>query len=249
MLGGSVPITLAGGVAQANAEALSGILLHQLKNKGAPIISGFALAALDMKTSIFSYAAPSFRLANSAFADLYHYYQIPMWSTVGSDAHLLDGQAAMEHAIATLMAALDGANLVHDAGYLGQGLLGNPAAIVMSDEIINYVKHILGGFEINRETLAIDVIRDVGPGGDFVSTDHTYHHFREAQWQPKLLNRDDPDTWEAKGGKSYGEVLVEKAWDILTTYQPEPLPDDVQKELDAIAERAERALGEMAFEA
>lgn len=89
--------------------------------------------------SHFSYGAPEFRLTNSAFADLYHYYGIPMWSTVGSDANCIDEQASMEHAFGTLMAALDVANLIHDVGYLGQGLLGNPAAIVMCDEIVSYV--------------------------------------------------------------------------------------------------------------
>jgi trimethylamine--corrinoid protein Co-methyltransferase len=249
MLGGTAPVTLAGGIAQANAEALSGILLHQLKSKGAPIISGLAVPPLDMRTSICSYGAPELRVGNSAFADLFHYYEIPMWSTVGSDAHLLDEQAGIEHAIATLMAALDGANLIHDAGYLGQGLLGNPAAIVMSDEIISYVKWVLRGFDITRETLAIDVIREVGPGGDFISTDHTYEHFRQAQWRPKLLNRDDPDTWERKGSKSYGDVLRDKARDILATHQPMPLPDDVQRQIDDIAVRAEGALQELSFEA
>jgi trimethylamine--corrinoid protein Co-methyltransferase len=249
MLGGSAPVTLAGGLVQANAEALSGVVLHQLKNRGAPIISGVAIPPLDMQTSICSYGAPGLRVGCSAFADLYHYYGLPMWSTVGSDAHVLDEQAGMEHGVATLMAALDGANLIHDCGYLGQGLLGNPAAIVMSDEIISYVKHILRGFEITRETLAIDVMRDVGPGGDYISTDHTYRHFREEQWQPKLLNRDDPDTWEMKGSRTYGEILEEKAREILETHEPEPLPEEVQARLDEIAERAESALEEMAFEA
>jgi trimethylamine--corrinoid protein Co-methyltransferase len=89
----------------------------------------------------------------------------------------------------------------------------------------------------------------VGPGGDYISTDHTYRHFREEQWQPKLLNRDDPDTWEMKGSRTYGEILEEKAREILETHEPEPLPEEVQARLDEIAERAESALEEMAFEA
>ena len=81
---------------------------------------------MDMRTSTFSYGSPDFRLTNSAFADLYHYYGLPMWSTVGTDAHALDEQAAMEHAFCTLLSTLDGANLIHDIGYLGQGLLEQP---------------------------------------------------------------------------------------------------------------------------
>lgn len=249
MLGASTPVTLAGGIVQANAEALSGLVLHQLKNKGAPIITGFALGPLDMKTGVFSYGAPEFRLTNSAFADLYHYYDLPMWSTLGTDAHVLDGQAAMEHAVATLLAAMDGSNLIHDAGYLGQGLLSNPATVVLSDEIIRYVKRLLRGFEMDREHLAVDVIRKVGPGGDFLSEDHTYEHFREEQWQPKLLNRDDPDTWTAGGGKTYEEILTRKTLEILNTHEVRPLPDAVQQQVNDIVEEAEERVAEMRFEA
>ncbi|MGQ9553292.1 MAG: trimethylamine methyltransferase family protein [Anaerolineae bacterium] len=176
LLGASVPVTVAGGIVQANAEALGSIVLHQLKGKGAPIISGLAVAPMDMRTSMISYGAPEWRLTNSAFADIYHHYGLPMWSTVGSDAHCLDEQAAMEHAFGILLAALDGANLIHDVGYLGQGLLGNPASIIMGDEIISYVKRLIRGFDISREKIAVDVIRRVGPGSNYLGEEHTVKH-------------------------------------------------------------------------
>jgi trimethylamine--corrinoid protein Co-methyltransferase len=246
-MGASTPVTLAGGIVQANAEALSGIVLHQLKRKGSPIISGWALVPLDMRTGIFSYGAPDFRLTNSAFADLYHYYGIPMWSTVGSDAHGLDEQAAMEHAFGTLLAAMDGANLIHDIGYLGQGLLGNPAAIVMCDEIISYVKRIIRGFDLSREMMAVDVIRSVGPGGNYLTVKHTQTHFRQELWQPRFVNRDSPETWAKKGGQSYREVVTQKALEILDTHRPEPLPEDVRQRIDEIAGGAERELAGIQF--
>jgi len=249
ILGASIPVTLAGGIVQANAEALSGIVLHQLKGKGSPIISGFGAIPLDMKTGTFSYGAPDLRLTNSAFADIYHYYGIPMWSTVGSDAHCLDAQAAMEHAFGTLMCALDGANLIHDVGYLGQGLLGNPAAIVMCDEIISYVKRIIRGFDMSRDKMALDVIRQVGPGGNFLTVMHTKTHFQQELWQPKFLNRDSPRAWMDKGGRTYEQVVTHKALDILETHQPEPLPDDVRQKIDEIAKQAERELADIKFAA
>ncbi|MEE8391297.1 MAG: trimethylamine methyltransferase family protein [Anaerolineae bacterium] len=246
-LGATTPVTLAGGIVQANAEALSGIVLHQVKSKGAPIISGFALVPLDMQTAIFSYGAPDFRLTNSAFADLFHYYGIPIWSTVGSDAHRLDAQAAMEHAFGTLMAALDGANLIHDIGYMGQGLLGNPAAIVMCDEIISYVKRIIRGFDVSREKIGIDVIRKVGPAGSFLTQRHTADHYRQELWQPKFSNRATPKAWMKRGSQSYEEVVTRKALEILETYQAEPLPEDIRQKLDEISVKAQETLTDTQF--
>lgn len=246
-MGATTPVTLAGGIVQANAEALSGIVLHQVKTKGAPIISGFALVPLDMRTGIFSYGAPDFRLTNSAFADIYHYYGLPIWSTVGSDAHRLDAQAAMEHAFGTLMAALDGANLIHDIGYMGQGLLGNPAAIVMCNEIISYVKRIVQGFDISREKIGVEVIQKVGPGGTFLTHRHTADHFRQELWRPKFSNRDTPRAWMEKGSKSYEEIVIQKALDILEKHQAEPLPEDVCRKIDEIARKAEEELAEIQF--
>ena len=247
MLGASLPVTLAGGIVQANAEALSGIVLHQLKNKGAPIISGFGAIPLDMRAGTFSYGAPGLRLTNSAYADLFHYYGIPMWSTVGSDAHCLDEQAAMEHAFGTLMSALDGANLIHDIGYLGQGLLGSPAAIVMCSEIISYVKHIVRGFDLGREKMALDVIRRVGPAGNYLADSHTKANYREQLWRPKFVNRDGPRAWEGKGGLSYREVVTRKAIEILETHRPTPLAAAVDQKIRGIAAEAEARMAGLQF--
>jgi trimethylamine--corrinoid protein Co-methyltransferase len=247
ILGASTPVTLAGGIVQANAEALSGIVLHQVRAKGAPIITGFVLAPLDMRKGTICYGAPDFRLTNSAFADIFHYYGLPIWSTVGSDAHGLDAQASMEHACATLMAALDGANLIHDVGYLGQGLLSNPAAIVMCDEIIGYVKRIVRGFDLDRDKMALDIIRQVGPGGHYLTQMHTKTHFREEIWQPHLLNRDSPDPWVKRGSPRYEDMVVQKTLEILETHQPQSLKKDVRQRLDAIANQAEKELADIQF--
>jgi trimethylamine--corrinoid protein Co-methyltransferase len=247
ILGASIPVTLAGGLVTAISEALSGIVLHQLWRKGAPIVSGVVAAPLDMQKGTICYGAPDARLTNSAFADIFHYYGLPMWSTVGSDAHNLDAQAAMEHAFGTLMAALDGANLIHDVGYLGQGLLSNPASIVMCSEIISYVKRIIRGFDVSRAKLGLDTIRDVGPGGHFLTVTHTRDHFQEEIWQPKYVNRDSPESWASQGGKTYEEVVTKKARDILATYEPIPLPDDVHRRINEIAAAAEKDLADLRF--
>jgi trimethylamine--corrinoid protein Co-methyltransferase len=249
LLGGTAPVTLAGGIVQANAEALSGIVLHQLKNKGAPIISGFGVVPLDMKSAVISYGAPELRLTNSAFADIFHHYNIPMWSTVGSDSHCLDQQAAMEHAFATLLAAMDGANLIHDIGYLGQGLVGNPVSIVMCNEIISYVKRFLRGFDIGRDMMAIDVIRQVGPRGDYLTHKHTLEHFRNELWRPQFINRDAPESWINKGSKTYGDRIKAHTLKVLDTHKVKPLDQEIQLRLDKILMEAERDLKDINFRA
>jgi trimethylamine--corrinoid protein Co-methyltransferase len=249
MLGGSAPVTLAGRIVQANAEALSGLVLHQLKANGAPIISGFALPPLDMRTSCVVYAAPELRLANSAFSDLYQYYDIPRWSSAGSDAHVFDAQASMEHVFGTLMASLDGANLIHDVAYLGQGLLGNPALIVMCAEIISYIEQLMAGFDLGTEALGLDTIHAVGPGGNYLMEEHTLRNFRKVQWRPQFLNRDNPQAWVEKGGKRYEERVIEKTLEILTNYVPEPLPEAVQTKLTALEREAEAVLEALDFAA
>jgi trimethylamine--corrinoid protein Co-methyltransferase len=239
MSGATAPVTLAGAITMGNAEALSGIVLHQLRGKGSPIISGFGMSTFDMQTSTCVYGCPEYRLAISACADLYHYYGIPMWGTGGvSDAHYPDQQAGMEWAISLFNAGLDGANLVHDVGYLGQGLIGHPAALVMCAEIISYVRRAVCGFDIDPEHIGMDVIQQVGPRGEFISTDQTMTFFQQEHWRPQLCNRDNLQSWSAKGSKSWGELSTEKAAEILKTHQPQPLPKTVHNALERIRSEA-----------
>jgi trimethylamine---corrinoid protein Co-methyltransferase len=247
MLGASAPVTVASALVQTNAEALSGLVLHQLRSPGAPIVSGVALPPLDMRTSCVSYAAPEMRLGNSAFADLYHHYGLPMWSSAGSDAQTMDGQGALENALGILLASLDGANLIHDVAYLGQGLLGNPAMIVMCDEIVSYVKHILRGLDFSPEAMGLDAIQRAGPGGNYLTAPHTLRYFRQATWQPTALNRDNPDIWGQNGGKSYETRVIDKALRLLATHDPVPLPADTCQKLAEIQTRAEYALSGVLF--
>ena len=243
LAGASGPVTLAGSIVQANAEALSGLVLHQRRSEGAPIISGFAVTPMDMRTATCAYGSPEYRIALSACADLYHHYGIPVWGTAGcSDANTFDHQAAMECSLSILAAALDGANLVHDVGYLGQGSVGSPATIAMCSEIISYVKRLTRGFEFGDDRIGMEVIRRVGPGGNFFAEDHTLRFHRDEQWQPKFSNRDNAEAWQTKGGKSYGQIVTEKAREILRTHKPEPLSESVLNRLSQIAGKAEAEL-------
>jgi trimethylamine--corrinoid protein Co-methyltransferase len=250
MSGASAPVTLAGAITVGNAEALSGLVMHQLRAKGAPIISGFGTSTIDMCTSTCIYGCPEYRLALSACADLYHYYGLPMWGTAGvSDANCLDQQAGMEWSISIMADALHGANLVHDIAYLGQGLIGHPGGLVMCAEIISYVKRMMRGFQLDDTHIGMDVIRQVGPGGEFLSTEQTMKFFRKEHWTPYLCNRDSLAGWTQKGKKDWGQMVTDKARKILKTHAPTPLHADVSKTLKEIRSKAEATLKHKNFEA
>jgi len=233
--GGSGPVTLAGAIVVANAEALSGLVIQQLRAKGAPAVTGFSATPLDMRIGTTVYASPDERLTHSACCDLYHYYGLPVWGEAGcSDAGSLDEQAAMESMASIMMASLDGCNLVHNIGYLGQGLVGSPASLIMGDEIISYVRRIMRGFDMSGDRIGLDVIHEIGPGGNYLTHAQTLEFCRKEHWVPRFVNRQSPETWEKNGGKRYSQVLIEKALDILATHQPDRLPAEVVKRLDGI---------------
>lgn len=230
------PVTLAGALALANAGELAGLVIAQLQREGAPIIlSGGTNDMLDMRTLGDVYAAPENRVM---FVEMAHYYGLPIFGLGGaSDSKLPDEQAAAEAAFSLILETLAGTHLVHDVGYLESGMTNSFEQIVICDELINYVKRFMQGLVVNEETLALDVIDQVGPHGDFLGTEHTARHYKE-DWYPRLLDRNDFDTWKAAGGKTLRERARERVEEILSSHRPEPLPKDVQSKIDAILEEA-----------
>jgi trimethylamine--corrinoid protein Co-methyltransferase len=242
MCGGTGPVTLAGGMVQGLAECLVGVVLAQLKRKGAAVIIGGVESTLDMTTSVLSYGAPEMVLLSAAMTDVAKWLGVPMFSTAGcSDAKGLDQQAAIESAMSVTIAALSGANLIHDVGYLESGLLGSYDMLVMSDEVIGMAKHILGGIRVTPETLAVDVIERVGPGGHYLTQEHTRQHFRTELWFPNLMDRQMRRAWEASGSKTMAERIRAKVIDILEHHEPLPIPAEVEtRTKEIVAQAGER---------
>ena len=240
MCGASGPATLAGAMVQCLAECLVGVVLAQLKRKGAAVIIGGVQSPIDVTTSVLSYGAPEMVLLSAAMTDVAKWLRLPMFSTAGcSDSKVLDQQAAIESAMSVMVAALSGANLIHDAGYLESGLLGSYDMLVMSNEAMGMAKHILGGVTVTPETLAVDVIEQVGPGGHFLTQDHTRRHFRSQFWFPTLLDRQMRRAWEANGSETLAERVRAKVKDILKHHEPLPIPADVEARLRAIVAEAD----------
>lgn len=234
MSGATAPVTKAGAIAQGNAETLSGLLIAQLKRPGAPFIYGGCFGQMDMRTSIYAYSSTSQMIMSAAVADLAHFYRLPVYSLAGcSDAKIPDVQAGIEYAASMLVLGLSGSNLVHDVAYLESGLTMSLEMLVAADEIAEMTGAILSGIEVNDETLALDVIDEVGPGGHFLQHDHTLKHVRSEHWHPKLMCRKRYENWQAEGSPSYQERLNKKTRSILEEHKPEPLSDS---QLAAIGE-------------
>ncbi len=239
MAGATVPATMAGTLACGLAESLSGLVLHQLTKEGAPFIMGGVFTIMDMQSTIFSYGAPEFHLLEAALADIAHYLNLPMFGTCGcSDSKVVDEQAGIEAAMSILLMAQAGPNLNHDVGYIEYGSTASLEMLVICDEIIGMARRIVRGIEVNPETLAVDVIDQVGPGGHFLKTAHTRKFFKTETWYPTLIDRKIYANWKSDGSKTLTQRANEKVISILESYQPEQLSPDVKQKLRAVVERA-----------
>jgi len=239
--GATAPVTLAGLLAQTTAEFLIGMVISQLKRPGAPLIMGGVVSMMDMRTTIYTYGSPELHLLSAALTDVAHYLRIPMFSTAGcSDAKCLDEQAAIESALSIMAAGLSGANLIHDVGFLESGLIGSHEMVVMSDEIIGMVKRFLAGVRVDEETLALNVINEVGPGGNFLAHEHTARNLRSELWFPKLMDRTKYDAWKKAGAKTLGDRVRERVREIVKTHRVAALPAGIDKGIDTILAAADR---------
>ncbi len=238
MAGGTSPVTLAGAIAQADAEILAGLVIHQLKKPGAPFVFGAGMSNMDMQSMQPTYSSPEAMITQAGLCQIGRcLYDLPTWGFGGCSASkLADEQAVHEASAYILTAGWTGTNLVHDVGYLEFGLTYSFELLAMCDEIIGQVRRLMEGIRVDREHLAVDVVKRIGPGGHFLQDDHTFRHFRE-NWAPDLTDRKTHATWEAEGGRSMGERAREKVAHILEHHRPEPLPEPVKAEIDRILER------------
>lgn len=218
MMGASGPVTLGGALALANAECLAGLVMHQLRAPGAPFIYGGCVSPLDMRTSVFAYSSPEWRQADVVLSQLSRRYDLPIFGTAGaSDAKTIDAQAGAEWAYSLMISALAGSNLIHDVGYLESGLTGSCEALVICDEIIGMVKRVVGALSLDANSLALDVVRRVGPAGHFVEDQHTFANYRDATWYPSLFDRRRFSDWEARGKRDVVARSRERVGELLGT--------------------------------
>ncbi len=234
--GTSGPMTMAGGLALSNAGALAGLVLSQLKRPGAPfVMPGFGGDALDMRTMVDPYCAPEPRGMAEALG---HFYDLPLFCLGGSsESKQVDAQAGIEAALSMLIGAMAGGHLFHDLGYLESGLSGSLAQLAICNEIASWISSFQQPVEINAETLALDLIDQAGPDGQFLKLPHTRRHMRE-RWYPTIFDRDNHSGWLARGGKALPERAADQVARLLDTHRPQPLDEATARAVAGVVERA-----------
>ncbi len=237
MIGGTAPVTIAGAVALGNAEMLSGLVMHQIANPGAPFLYGHGTHHLDMQQMISVYGAPEFQLARVMAAEMGHHYQLPVWGySAHSDSAILDEQAAIDAQFSIQNALLVKTNLNHDVGYLEAGLANSPEYMVLANELIAMSRVYTQGVRFDDEALALDIIDEVGPGGQYLSHDHTMRHWRDL-WVPTLFDRRRLEPWQEAGSKTMRTRVREATLAILDDHQVPSLPASVEAEIDYILQQ------------
>jgi trimethylamine--corrinoid protein Co-methyltransferase len=244
MTAGTAPGTLAGTLAQENAEILAGIVITQLLAPGTPITYGGIPHIMDPRTGICSFGSPEQGIMAVAMVQIARSYGLPVYINVGlTDAKLPDAQAGMEKAATLLLGVLAGADTFGHCGICGTDHAASLLWLAFDDELMSYVKRIARGFAVAAEHLATDVIHSVGPAGNFLAEEHTVRHFREELWLPgPVWTRQPYDLWHTEGATSFADRLRGRVSDILASHQPQPLDETVSREIDRIVAAAKREL-------
>ncbi len=235
MCGATGPVTTAGSLVVANAEILSGLVIHQLKAGGAPYIYGGGTPPLNMITTVCSYGDPQRDLGCASLVQMAHYYNLPSFTTAGcSDAQVFDQQAGMEAGFNLLISGLSGGNMIHDLGYIGAGMTTSLEHLILCNEGAGAVKYLVRGVELNPTTLALDVIEKVGPGGHYLNEQHTMDNFRSQMHFTQHFNRNSFANWRAAGSKSFGDSANDYIKELLQWHEVpdlDPAVENAIKEL------------------
>ncbi|WP_148137211.1 trimethylamine methyltransferase family protein [Candidatus Formimonas warabiya] len=232
LVGGTAPVTMMGALIQSNAEVLSGLVVSQLMREGTPFIYGSMPAPFDMRTTIGTFGSPEFHIMVAAAADMAQYYRLPFFGTAGTtDAFVVDEQAVMEATMSVMMTCLSKANLAHDVGLMYHCNIISPYLIVLCNEIINMVRPMRRGIKMDEEQMALGLITKVGPGGQYITEEHTFKFFRDF-WYPELLDRS-----MFGGGKSLKDKINDKLKTIIESHELPVLGDDKLKELKKLENR------------
>jgi len=238
--GTTSPVTLAGAVVQLIAEGLVSLVMIQLANPGAPCFLSGNLNIFDMNTTLMSIAAPEMSLGIAAQAEVARFLGLPTWGLAGStDSKLVDAQAGLESAFSILAQGMAGLNLIHDLGYLDMAMVCSAEMLVMGNEIAGMARRFINGIEINKETLASEIIKNIGPGGNYLKSMHTRAHYREELWFTDLLTRVHYNRWQHDGALDLAARIRAKIKEIDETYVVPAMHDEIIEQLQSFIQEKE----------
>jgi len=232
LCGATSPVTLAGNLVIQTVDSLMGVLLTQIINPGTPVIFGSVAASTDLRDLKYLAGSIEMGLINAAGAQMAQFYKLPFYATGGmTDSKVLDAQSGYESALTNLLCALAGANFIHDAaGLMEFALTTSYEKYVIDNEILGMVMRAVEGIRVDDDTLAFDLIKQVGPGGNFVTAKHTRHFMRSEHYQPSLSDRDSREEWEAKGRKTILERATERVEELIASHNWR-LPADIREQV------------------
>lgn len=242
MIGATAPVTVAGAVALGIADNLVGLVLSQLVNRGCAFLGSCFVDYMDMQTMGFAMTTPEITLGGAASVDVYRYMGIPCVCHMGmTDSPVFDQQAAMDITAQLYTAMLSGANLNFFSGFLETAMTGALETLYFASDVVGYLDRLVGGIEVSEETLALDVIDEVGPGGNFLGEEHTLDHYQE-NWKPGTLARQSWTAFQENGKKDYRARVNEKVREIIKNGPTKPLAPEVIHRLDEIMAEAQTRL-------
>ena len=244
LAGATSVVTLAGAVVQHTAESLSGVVINQLSNPGAPIVWGGSPATFDMRKGTTPMGAIGTWMMNCAYIQVGKELGMPTHSYLGmSDAKIVDAQCGLESSSA-FMAALAGANMVSGAGMMDFESCLSYEKLVIDAEIIGMAKRLIAGIDGRQTPIALDIMQELGHKADYLGHPHTRKWFREELYIPsEVIDRDTLEAWEKKGSKSTWERAQDRVDNLLTKYQPSPISSEIKKELRDITTKAANKAG------
>ena len=236
--GATAPASVAGCVVLANAEMLSGLVISELANPGAPFVYGVAQGWMEPRLGHIVYCGPEEMAAQQASADMARHYGLPSFGNGGcSDSLMLDEQWAFEAGMTLLTAAQSGVTLLHDIGYVASGTASSYETMVVADELVGWVKAYLSGVTIDEESLAVAEISAVGPGGTHLGRKYSRQHLRDF-FRPRLISQDSFESWQGAGAPSLLERAAERTRELRTSERTYRLADDALRELARLEQRS-----------
>jgi trimethylamine--corrinoid protein Co-methyltransferase len=235
------PTTTAGCMASMNAGTLLGIVLAQLVRAGTPVaVPGWNGGPYNLKTMVGNYVLAD---EQGVPTEMGRYYDLPVFGLGGStDSKVLDQQCGMEATLSLMTALLHGANIVHDVGFMDSGMQGSLQLQVIADDTIGFLRAATAGVLVDDETLALDVVEELGPTGDYLSHAHTLRHFKEPFYS-RLADKGTYSQWADRGRTSMEERATKLVDKILEKAQRQTLPTDVQRDLARIVQREQARVG------